>query len=296
MKIASNKLSDLYTFYKTELSSLYDEEELYAVFEVVCEYYLKFTKADVKQNFESNLNQSDVIYIYNTAKALKTGTPVQYVLKEAFFYNLFFYVTPAVLIPRPETEELVDLIIKELNTNKKNNLKIIDIGTGSGCIPITLKNRFPQAHVFGIDISEDALNIARKNAIKNNVEIICKNIDVLNSNASSQFSTLNSQFSIIVSNPPYIVQSESKQMESRVLGHEPHLALFVEDADPIIFYKRIIDLCKTHLEPNGYLFFELNPLFASDVKNYANERNLFNFTELMLDMSGKKRFLKAQKK
>ncbi len=299
MKIASNKLSHLYTYYKTELALLYEDDELYAIFETVCETYLKFTKAEVKQKFESNLNQSDLIKIYDAAKELKKGTPVQYVLKEAFFYDLFFNVTPAVLIPRPETEELVDLILKELKTTKQRALKIIDIGTGSGCIPITLKKHIPQAEVVGIDISEKALEVARTNAVKQNVEVTFKSIDILSKDASSHISHLISHhvpFSIIISNPPYIALSESKQMEARVLKHEPHLALFVEDTDPIIFYKQIIDLCRDHLEPAGYLFFELNPLFALEVKNYANTVNLFNFTELIVDMSGKNRFLKAQKK
>ncbi|MES2134293.1 MAG: peptide chain release factor N(5)-glutamine methyltransferase [Bacteroidota bacterium] len=308
MKVASNKLSDLYLFYQTELASLYDNEELYAIFEVVCEKYLKFSKADVKQQFHSNLNQSDLLNIYDAAKALKTGLPVQYVLKEAFFYDLFFYVTPAVLIPRPETEELVDIVLKSNTSHLTSHISILDIGTGSGCIPITLKKHLPQMNAFGVDISEDALEVAKKNAEKHNAVVTFQTCDILDTNATSIISGLNSQlsdppsslspfpFSIIVSNPPYIAQSESVQMAERVLDHEPHLALFVEDNDPILFYKRIIDLCESCLEPGGFLFFELNPLFAFDVKNYANTVNLFNFAELITDMSGKNRFLKAQKK
>lgn len=295
MKIASNKLSDLYVFYKNELSDLYDEDELYAIFEVICEKYLTFSKSEVKQRFHSHLNQSDLLHIYDAAKALKTGLPVQYVLKEAFFYDLYFDVTPAVLIPRPETEELVDLIIKSASIFH-SPFSILDIGTGSGCIPITLKKHLPEINAFGIDISADALAIAKKNAEKHKVNINFQICDILDTNALSHISHLNSQFSIIVSNPPYIAHSESKLMAERVLNHEPHLALFVEGNDPILFYKRIIDLCESCLESGGYLFFELNPLFAFDVKNYANTVNLFNFAELITDMSGKNRFLKAQKK
>ena len=307
MKVASNKLSDLYVFYKNELSDLYDEEELYAIFEIVCEKYLKFSKADVKQQFHSNLNQSDLLNIYDAAKALKTGLPVQYVLKEAFFYDLFFEVTPAVLIPRPETEELVDIIIKS-DSIFHSPFSILDIGTGSGCIPITLKKHLPEINAFGVDISEEALVVAKKNAEKHKVNVNFQMCDILDVNAPSHISRLNSQdsnlpssishspFSLIISNPPYIAQSESAQMAERVLHHEPHLALFVEGNDPILFYKRIIDLCESCLESGGFLFFELNPLFAFDVKNYANTVNLFNFAELITDMSGKNRFLKAQKK
>ena len=293
MKIATNKLSDLYEFYKNELSSIYDEGELYSVFELVCEKYLDYSKQQVKQHFQENINQSNLINIYNAGVELKKGTPIQYILKEAYFYDLSFNVSNAVLIPRPETEELVDLIIKQHQQKTSNNqtINILDIGTGSGCIPVTLKKHLPQAKVFGIDISEKVLEVAKSNALKNNVEV-----EFLNLNILKQPIPHNSTFNIIVSNPPYVLNSEAKQMDTRVLEHEPHLALFVEDNDPIIFYKRIIDLCDKHLAEQGWLFFELNPMYAIDVKNYANASKIFNFTEILNDMSGKQRFLKAQKK
>ena len=291
MKIATNKLSDLYEFYKTELSLIYDEGELYSIFELVCEKYLNYSKSQVTYHFEENINQSNLINIYNAGVELKKGTPIQYILKEAFFYDLIFNVSNAVLIPRPETEELVDLIIKSQIANNPKPIAILDIGTGSGCIPITLKKHLPQAKVFGIDISEQALEVAKSNAIKNDVDVKFIKEDIL-----SNFLILKSNFSIIVSNPPYVLNSEAQQMDARVLEHEPHLALFVEDNDPIIFYKRIIDLCDKYLEEKGWLFFELNPMYAIDVKNYANDSKIFNFTEILSDMSGKQRFLKAQKK
>ena len=291
MKIATNKLSDLYEFYKTELLSVYDIEELYAIFELVCEHYLRYSKADTKLKFNENLNQSDVLKIYDTAKALKTGEPIQYILGEADFYNLKFNVNSSTLIPRPETEELVDIILKSQTTNNSfQSNRILDIGTGSGCIPITLKKNLPHSNVIGLDISEKALEVAKSNAIKNNVVVNFLNLDILSNN--QQLCTYN----IIISNPPYVLNSEAKQMDARVLEHEPHVALFVEDNDPIIFYKRIIDLCAKHLEENGFLYFELNPLYAIDVNNYANASKIFNFTEVLKDMSGKQRFLKAQKK
>jgi release factor glutamine methyltransferase len=291
MKIATNKLADLFEFYKTELSSIYDNDELYAIFELVCEHYLGYSKTETRSNFQGNLNQSDVLKIYDTAKALKTGMPIQYIFGEADFYNLKFKVNNSTLIPRPETEELVDLIIKSQTTNNSNPITILDIGAGSGCIPITLKKNITNSKVTGIDISKEALEVAKSNAAKNLADVEFLVQDVL-----SNFLILNSTFSIIVSNPPYVLNSEAKQMDARVLEHEPHLALFVEDTDPIIFYKRIIDLCTKHLEEKGYLYFELNPMYANDVKNYANASKIFNFTEIMQDMSGKERFFKAQKK
>jgi release factor glutamine methyltransferase len=293
MKIATNKLSDLYEFYKTELLPVYDEEELYAIFELVCEHYLGYSNADTRSNFNGNLNQSDVLKIYDTAKALKTGMPVQYILGEAHFYDLKFNVNSFTLIPRPETEELVDLIIKQFKTQNSSLITILDIGTGSGCIPVTLKKHLPTSKVTAIDISEKALEVAQSNALKNKVEVEFLNVDILAPISNNQQI---STYSIIISNPPYVLNSEAKQMEARVLEHEPHVALFVEDNDPIIFYKRIIDLCNKHLEAKGYLFFELNPLYANAVKNYADDSKIFNFTEILNDMSGKQRFLKAQKK
>jgi release factor glutamine methyltransferase len=290
MKIASNKLADLFNYYSLQLVDLYDKEELYAIFELVCEYYLGFNKLDVKSKLNDNINQSELINIYNTCNELKTGKPIQYILKEAYFYELRFYVNASTLIPRPETEELVYLIMKTLS-NGVYGLNVVDIGTGSGCIPIALKKHFENSKFCGIDISENAIKIAGSNAILNNVDVEFFNCDILNTTH-----ILNLKFDCIISNPPYVLHSEAINMEKRVLDFEPSLALFVEENDPIIFYKKIIDLCLNSLSENGFLFFELNPLFANDVMNYADSANLFKTIEVIKDMSGKQRFLKAQKK
>ncbi len=295
MKITSNKLSVLYNFYKTELSLLYSEDEIFEIFGLVCEKYLGISKNEIKSNFDLNVNQSDLLKIYDAAKALKRNNPIQYVLNEAFFYNSVFFVNPSVLIPRPETEELVDIIIKDLMAINDARHKILDIGTGSGCIAVSLKKHIPSTSVYAIDFSNEALETAKKNAFLNNVSVAFNNVDILNLNACS-FMKDESPFTLIVSNPPYIKKSESQFMHKNVLDHEPHVALFVNSDDPIIFYKEIIDLCHTNLTAKGWLYFELNPLFAQDVKNYADLVNLFNFTELLHDMSGKIRFFKAQKK
>lgn len=298
MKIASNKLSALYEFYRAELSSRYEAGELDAIFALVCEKYLGLQKRDLPQRLGENVNQSDLILVYDAAKALKTGLPVQYVLKEAFFYDALFEVTPDVLIPRPETEELVDLILKEVLPDAGVKA-VLDIGTGSGCIPITLKRHLHDARVVGIDVSGGALDVAGRNAARQGVDVAFHRVDVLNTDAAANIAAIpgnDAGFSLVVSNPPYIAREEAVAMEQHVLAHEPHLALFVDGGDPIIFYKRIIDLCGQLLIPGGYLFFELNPLYALDVKNYANRVNLFNFAGLITDMSGKPRFLKARRK
>lgn len=280
----------MYLYYKQELSSVYDESELYAIFELVCYTFLNYSKTDVKLKFHERINQSEIIKIYDVVKELKTHKPIQYILGKAEFYNLNFFVNQHTLIPRPETEELVDMIIKDLSQlYKVSNAKIIDIGTGSGCIPIALKKHLSFADISGVDISENALEIAIKNAQLNSVQVDFFKLDILDSAIS-----LSSGYDVIVSNPPYVLSSE--MLDTRVHDFEPHLALYVEDNDAILFYKKIIDFCSNYLNSNGLLYFELNPLRAIEVKNYADTSNLFIFTELISDMSGKIRFFKAQKK
>ncbi len=294
MKIASNKLIDLYKYYQTELVSNYETSEIEAIFDLVCEHFLNLSKSEVKQAYHSHINQSDVLNIYLLVKELKTNKPIQYILGEAWFYDLKFKVNAHTLIPRPETEELVDIIIRDLKKQShllNANFKILDIGTGSGCIPICLKKHLVHTTVCAIDISNEALEVAKFNAEKNNTLIEWSNLNILN-----EASWLDSSYSFVVSNPPYVKKLEAAKMDERVLQHEPHLALFVNEDDDIIFYKKIIQFCDKHLYSGGYLYFELNPLTSNQVKNYADEFKIFNFTEIMVDMSGKKRFLKAIRK
>ena len=280
----------MYLYYKQQLDTVYDEAELYAIFELVCYTYLNYSKTDVKLKFQERINQSEIIKIYDVVKELKTNKPIQYILGNAEFYNLNFSVNQNTLIPRPETEELVNLIIKDLSSQSKlSSARIIDVGTGSGCIPIALKKNLPFSEVYGVDISEKALETAIKNAQLNSVEIDFFKLNILDSSIS-----LSSKYDVIVSNPPYVLYSEI--LDTRVHDFEPHLALYVEDNDAILFYKKIIDFCSNYLNSNGLLYFELNPLRASEVKNYADTSNLFIFTKLITDMSGKIRFFKAQKK
>ena len=193
------------------------------------------------------------------------------------------------MIPRPETEELVDYVLKE----NKNAKTYLDVGTGSGCIPVSIKKNNPSGSVYGCDISTDALALAKKNAALNETEIIFFLADALNTEQLLQKTETN--FDVIISNPPYIKYSEKELMTPSVLDNEPHLALFVEGEDNIIFYKKIIDLCKYKLNNNGKLYFELNPLTADNVKEYSLKSKLFKKVELLKDLSGKVRFLRAEK-
>lgn len=284
MRVAGNKLKHIHDFFRTELKDSYAASEIEALFAAAAEHVLGFSKTDLVLNAEKNINQSDLLKLYNCVKDLKKNIPLQYVLGESWFYGLKFRVSQSVLIPRPETEELVELVLKE----NKSVASILDVGTGSGCIPVSLKKHLPAAEVSACDISQDALDVAKTNAAENNTTVRFFEIDILERQ-------LPQKFELIISNPPYIKESEKQQMEKNVLEHEPHSALFVEGDDAIIFYKKIIDLCASSLHKKGRLYFELNPLTAVEVNDYAKKAGIFEQTFLIKDMSGALRFFKATK-
>jgi release factor glutamine methyltransferase len=289
MRVKSNKLQDLINFYSSELSHLYEAEEIDALTKLCLEHFLGFSPHEIAKRAAENINQSDLIKLYDCCIALKNNIPIQYVLGEAWFYGLKFKVTSAVLIPRPETEELLDIVIKAA----KPRQTFLDIGTGSGCISVGVKKNITQSTVTACDISASALAIAAFNAQRHQTEIRFIETNILQIENFQQ--TVQGTFDVIISNPPYVKASETSALEKRVFDFEPHLALFVADANPIIFYKKIIDLCKTTLAKKGDLYFELNPMTAIDVETYAQNSGLFSEMLLLKDMSGKVRFLKATK-
>lgn len=213
--------------------------------------------------------------------------PIQYILGQADFYGLKFKVSPDVLIPRPETEELVHWI---LETNQSIEPTILDIGTGSGCIPITLKKKLPKAIVSGLDVSENALQIARENEALNEVVLFFIQQDILQESAWDELP----DYDIIISNPPYIPHSESNLMPTWVKEYEPTLALFVEHPDPLLFYRMIADFANSHLTPSGYLFFETNEFNAPEVAQLLAAK-AYKDIVIQKDMSGKERMIRAMK-
>lgn len=221
---------------------------------------------------------------------LLTGEPVQYILGEAEFGGRTFHVEPGVLIPRPETYELCQWIIEEGRGVKEEERKtsILDIGTGSGCIACTLAAELPSTQITAWDISDVALRIAAENAKCTNAHISFKKVDILN----PQFPILHSQFDIVVSNPPYICNKERATMERNVLEHEPALALFVPDNDPLLFYRTIARYAAKALRPGGTLYFEINPLYVNEMKQMLSEEG-FSHTEIRNDQFGKQRFTKS---
>jgi release factor glutamine methyltransferase len=289
MRIAGNKVKHLVSFFHSELNELYSKSEIDELAFRIFEHYLRFKKEEMQTREEEHLNQSELLLVYNAAKDLATAKPLQYILGETFFYKYRFFVDENVLIPRPETEELVDMIFKE---NKDLRGRIFDIGTGSGCIAVSLKCLLPEVTVEGCDVSNKALALAIKNAEQNKAPVKFFRSDILKLPIEA-YRDMMMSYSLIVSNPPYIKQNEAHQIHENVKKHEPHLALFVDNDDPIIFYKKIIDLCREHLIKGGKLYFELNPLTAESVKEYALQKNIFSQVDLLNDLSGNVRFMRA---
>jgi release factor glutamine methyltransferase len=290
MRVAGNKVAHIAQFFHDELENIYGRNETGAMLKAALHHYLGFTTTDAARRMNEHINQSDLLKLYDCAKDLKRGIPLQYVLGSAEFHQLNFFVNRHVLIPRPETEELADTIIKE----NRHAASFLDIGTGSGCIAVSIKKNIPDADVHACDISDQALDVARKNAVQNHADIHFFKADAL---AGGEITGhLGDAVEVIVSNPPYIREDEAQSLSTYVIGHEPRGALFVPDNDAIIFYRKIIDLCGKSLNSGGRLYFELNPLTADEVKTFAERSGIFKSIILKKDMSGNTRFLEAVKK
>jgi release factor glutamine methyltransferase len=282
-------------FIKTSLKNLYPPEEITVMIRLI---YSKVCRLSPNQQIlcKDKVFSPDERYkIKEIVSRLKKMEPLQYILGETEFYSLPFYLDKHVLIPRPETEELVDLVIKHRyikNYNKKTPLRILDIGTGSGCIAIALKKNIPSSSVFAIDNSAQALTVTIMNMVFNGAtDIILKKTDILN---EKEWRKTSGKFGIIVSNPPYVMNSEKKLMSDNVLKYEPHEALFVPNKDPLKFYKAIADFGRIKLLKNGLLFLEINPLCCDDLIKLLREKE-FSKIETIKDLSGKNRFLIVQK-
>lgn len=270
-----------------QLGELYDNREAANIADMVIEHITGYQKINriIQKNSLLNIQQQEQLQILT--EQLLHHRPIQYVLQEAWFAGMKFYVNENVLIPRPETEELIEWITQEINNKNIFVKTVLDIGSGSGCIPIALKKKNKTVLISSLDISNEALRVARKNANDLNTEINFFEFDFLNEGKWNELS----DFDLIVSNPPYIKQSESKSMRKNVIDFEPHIALFVSDADPLIFYKKLASFGKKHLLKNGRIFVEINENLAKDVIDlFSNENYL---TELKKDFFGKDRMLKA---
>ncbi len=267
------------------LEKRYSKDEARAISEFyICEM-LKFSRTDFLLAKDEMISEKNYLKLTKNQIRLEQGEPVQYVTNTAWFYGSKFFVDKNVLIPRQETELLVDSIIKE---HKEKSIKILDIGTGSGCIPICLKKELGNSQVFALDVSKEALIIAQKNAEVNNVNLEFINFDIL----SETEIPINEKLDVIISNPPYVTMSEKQFMHANVLEFEPKLALFVTDANPLVFYHAIINKAKTLLKPTGVLWLEINEKFSKEIVELCKTVG-FVSNIIIKDMNKKPRFVKS---
>ena len=275
------KVSDILPYFLNELLDFYPENELKSIMYISIDFHLGLTKSGTILQSERILKDEEISVFINIVDRLQRMEPIQYILSETKFYGLSFYTKKGILIPRRETEELVDWIIKD---NQGSEKKYLDIGTGSGCIIISLAKNL-KGTFDAIDISEKSIRISEENSIKNKVNINLKKTDIL-------CSELKGEWDVIVSNPPYVLRSEKEVMNKNVLNWEPETALFVEDTDPLLFYEEISKKALTVLRKNGYLYFEINENFGNETIKLLEEIGFVNI-ELKKDINGKDRMIKA---
>lgn len=282
-------LSEFYNHFTNSLATIYESREAENISDWVFENITGLKKWERRTNRTTELDLVVQNELDQVLSELMTHKPVQYILNEAWFYKRKFYVNENVLIPRPETEELVEWVITDSKQNKEpGTINILDIGTGSGCIAISLKKELPVAGVMAIDVSEKALEVAKKNALLLDAYLEFLHCDFL------QAFPLNSTFEVIVSNPPYIPENEKEMLDKNVTKYEPSTALFVEENDPLIFYKAIADFAKTHLKEQGKIYVEVHENFAGAVQVLFENKNYS--AEIKTDIYGKERMVRAEKK
>jgi len=276
-------MHEISKYIKNSLAGLYSEGETSSLSRLVIENVMQIPYAVLLNDKNTKISSEQKKRVEELIERLKLYEPIQYILGETEFYGLKFKVNENVLIPRPETEELVELIINDYPKDKKYNF--LDIGTGSGCIPVALKKNLPEFGFTGWDISEEALMVARENADINGVKIKFERINVLELPPDERYD-------VIISNPPYVLESEKMQMDENVLQYEPHLALFVPDDKALLFYERIAEIGKKLFNENGRLYFEINSAKGREVVEMLKNKGYENIV-LKKDISGNDRIVKA---
>ncbi|UCE93893.1 MAG: peptide chain release factor N(5)-glutamine methyltransferase [Flavobacteriaceae bacterium] len=280
------RINSIKRLFHDKLKSYYPEQEINSFFHLLAENYLNKSRLKLALEPELNLDQKESNLFLTALSKLEKEYPIQYIIGHTEFMGMKFRVNEDVLIPRPETEELIHWILE--SAPQKTMLSIIDIGTGSGCIPITLAKQLPDTRIEAMDISKEALQIASENASKNEVIVNFTHCDIL------QLKSFSRPYDIIVSNPPYVRKSEKTEMKNNVLKYEPDLALFVEDEDPLIFYRKIGELAIKSLNKSGYLFFEINQYMAEELIKLLKGMG-FESVELKKDIFGTDRMIRALK-
>ena len=285
MFVTDNSIREVKAYFKSKLKHLFSEREVNTITKQFICKRLDWSNATYMMSKDATVSESDLLFFRAVIKRLLEGEPFQYVIGETYFYNIMLQTTPQALIPRPETEELVEWVLMEL---PEKFYRILDIGTGTGCIPLAIKKERPNNEVFGIDISESAIELAQNNAQLLKLDVSFVKYDILANDVDSEIQTT---WDVIISNPPYIPDLEKEGMASHVIEYEPENALFVPDKTPLLFYERIAIFAKEHLSQSGMLFFEIHEDFGSEIirllKGYGFE------TELKKDLQNKDRMIKA---
>lgn len=288
MKFKTNKIKDIREYYLSELKKIYAGNEAMTFLDMIFGHRLNVSRTERMLNPDYRLSESEMLAVHFDVKALKTFRPVQYIFNTTEFCGLKIYVDENVLIPRPETEELVYQVIE--GHKGSSGLTVLDVGTGSGAIALALKKSLPLSDVSACDVSPEALQVARKNGNETNLHVHFFLLDILN----PEDWNLQPQYDLIISNPPYVTEAEKKFMSANVLSWEPERALFVPDDDPLIFYRQIIRFAEQHLKPGGKIYFEINENFGADVRELF-QKNGYQNIDLRQDLSGKDRMISAEK-
>ena len=276
-------MKEIINYIKDSLISIYPESEIKSLTRIIIEYVSKQRFSPLLID-DLSLSEEQKGEIKDIVERLKKSEPIQHIIGECEFFSLPFYVSRNVLIPRPETEELVELILNE--SDKNEELSILDIGTGSGCIAIAIASNLPRSNVEAWDISEEALNVVGRNAERNKVDVSFKQQDIFEN------ISIDKKYHVIVSNPPYVLESEKETMEKNVLDYEPHLALFVPDEDGLVYYSRIATVGRDLLMPNGKLYFEINREKGDETKRMLEELG-YSSVEVIKDINRNDRIVKA---
>ncbi len=303
MKTPSNSVRDCRKYYASQLEPIYGSDEANALIMILLEHYFNIDRVRIALEPELRLSESEMLTLHFAVKELLKNHPIQYVLGETEFCGLRFFVNESVLIPRPETQELVEKLAvssyqfssfrpKRSGVEKSPaNVSILDIGTGSGCIAISLAKLIPNSDVTAVDVSEKALEVAKKNAEANEVSVTFIKDDILN---PQNRDLLNGQFDIIVSNPPYVCESEKSEMRANVLDYEPSTALFGSDNDPLILYRKRLEFAQKAFKPNGEVWFEINEKFGEAMLELCHKMR-FKHSEIIKDFRDRDRGLRARK-
>ncbi len=276
------KIKDLRIAFSKRLQGAYPDEEIQSFFQMAAQQYLGYSRMDIVIHLNQEVSLEQEAQFVHTLDRLENEEPIQYILGSSDFFGYSFFVSSATLIPRPETEELVEWVLNEASPQAK----ILDIGTGSGCIAISISKNLPETQVTAYDVSTEALEIAQKNAHQHQASVVFKEVNIL------EISALTETFDIIVSNPPYVREQEKADMQSNVLDNEPHQALFVTDTDPLVFYKKIGELAFDNLSTEGSLYFEINQYLGEETIALLKTIGYKEVT-LRQDIFGKDRMLKA---